>query len=99
MARSTMVKYITSGRMGFTVSDASREWELAVFISYRQIGGASYTVVLTEVDGVCYSTSRVVTYVDLLPSRVVNAVGWMCKHWDEMDRESIKQVVRRHFQK
>lgn len=98
MARSTMVVNVTRGRWGFTVSDASREWELAVFVSHQQNDWAAFVVVLTQINGVCFSTSRLAQKPRLV-QKVVNAVGWMCKAWEQMAKEQITQVVRRQFSK
>lgn len=98
MARDTMVVSVTRGRFGFTVSDASREWELAVFVSHMQSGWFGFTVVLTQADGICFSTSRVAQRPQLV-QKVVKAVGFVCTGWQEMERESIKLAVRRQLSK
>jgi hypothetical protein len=99
MARDTMVVNVTRGRYGFTVSDASREWELAFFDSPGQGGAVAFVVVLAMCDGVCFSTQRIAMEESQLVQKVVNAVAWMCRSWQEMPREAIKQVVRRQLQK
>jgi len=101
MARSTMVVSVTRARLGFTVSDASREWELAVFITHWQSGASAFTIVLAEVDGVCYSKGGSVIPADhsMFQTKVVQTVSRICHHWDEMDREALKSVVRRQLSK
>lgn len=100
MARQTMVVNVTRGRMGFTISDASREWELIVILSNGQDGRTSFAVVLAEVDSFVYQRTGH-TQTKKLSGYVVGLVDDLCRvgNWDELGTESLKQAVRRQLSK